>query len=237
MGSYFEQQIGQLRRELTRLRSGIAHAPDVRPNPSRAGLQQRWFPYANGSGETIPAWSCVRITNWDQQNKRFNVAKPDVTGRFFPAAFSYGRDVADTKFGRLTFDLPTWAAYDSAATPAIGQRWGPDDDAFDLVKFSPGFVVLGDPVDDERVLVDWERDLMILGQYQDTGTVAQDASGNVDVYYYSGTTWTSASLVLMQAGSEAAVLNPNGPDITKGNRIAIEWEPNGKKFLAGPLEC
>ncbi len=99
----------------------------------------------NDAGATIPAWGVMRITGVTTVNDawRITVAKPNTA---IQRAYLVNgpTDIATSADGWGTY--LTHAAhvlYDDSETPAIGEEWGPQDDAWTLRKNHWGFVIVG----------------------------------------------------------------------------------------------
>src|SRR3990167_1793536 len=104
--------------------------------------------FGNDCGETLPAYGIARVTSRvaaSGSNPAYHVvAKVDATYRW--QYFVNGPvDITNQLFGWgsfLTGDDDE-VLYDTGATPAVGQRWGPKSGEFKLFQHRPGFHITG----------------------------------------------------------------------------------------------
>lgn len=117
------------------------------------------FDFRNDSGEEVPGFGIVRITETETGGNGQQILvgdKPDGTDGIYyvngPSAVPAG-SAEDPKYGRCF--LPTVAvftAYDDAETPANGEEWGPVSGSWLLTESGSGFNIIGGATDG-RVLV------------------------------------------------------------------------------------
>jgi hypothetical protein len=101
--------------------------------------------FTNVSGEEIPPYAVLKITETDGDNQHaLEADKPDGTTTDGTFRLNMGRLVATGKSGTLRSDgYGMWALYDSGdGTPAPGESWGPGSD-WELHKDASGFVIVG----------------------------------------------------------------------------------------------
>lgn len=111
--------------------------------------------FRNDSGEQIPAFGVIKLIEVATVTDYGSVLladKPDTRGSQFLHYVNGLQPVDDTKLGFCAVPTqPVYAKYDTAATPANGEMWGPNS-SFDLKKDVGGFQVIGG-VTNGRVLV------------------------------------------------------------------------------------
>lgn len=104
--------------------------------------------FFNNCGETYPAWGISRITGRTAASGTVpayrTVAKVDTTYRW-QYFVNGGKDVANQAYGYGSFldDCDGEVLYDTGATPAYGERWGPKSGEFKLFQHRPGFLIMG----------------------------------------------------------------------------------------------
>jgi hypothetical protein len=120
-------------------RQSHQHSPHAGPPTVR---------FKNTASGVVPAWGVMRITT-DGTADYLAAAKPDATYRWI-YLINGSTDVAVDGYGFgsfLTADQFSltrgFALYDTGATPAYGERWGPKADSWLLWQHRPGFFVLG----------------------------------------------------------------------------------------------
>lgn len=109
--------------------------------------------FRNDSGETVPAFGCMRVTNAETDGtlNRYVIviAKPNSTGG--PFVFNGPREVTNGSYGIAYAGIVK--AYFTAGTPVAGQIWGPNsgwvvesggDDAIKVFGPIESTVILGD---------------------------------------------------------------------------------------------
>lgn len=107
--------------------------------------------FRNDSGETIPAYGCMRVINslLDDGQLVFTAGKPNSTVQKIYLV-NGDEDVIASGFGWGTF---LWHAdyvlFNDANTPAYGEQWGPESGSWKIAKDKPGFVTWGHNITDE----------------------------------------------------------------------------------------
>jgi hypothetical protein len=134
------QQLRNLTTRLTAINKGRHHAERFRPPRIR---------FKNESGETAPAWAVMRMTLAPADKDYIPIQKPDATYRWLYLV-NGNRDVAASAYGYghfLTSETFTpkrgRVLYDTGATPAYGEHWGPKSGEWKLFQHRPGFFILG----------------------------------------------------------------------------------------------
>lgn len=171
----------------------------------------------NDAGVTIPAWGVMRITGVETGNDawRIKVGKPNTTlQRVYLVNGS--TDIATSADGWGTY--LTHAAhvlYDDSEAPAIGEEWGPQDDAWTLRKNHWGFVIVGgntgaSPV--KRTVATQYTVNDLIGKSD--GAITIGNTGTVSVWRRNETSdaWEDSTLNLTcRALGKAAVANKYAP--------------------------
>lgn len=199
------------------------------PDPGSWHEQQRWFPVSNDSGEIVPSFGILDITG--TSSDLLVGAKPTAFGATFPIAINGPQPIAVGGVGECTLDFPCWVAFDTGDTPANGEQYGPVSGQFTAKLRSPGFVIIGGQ-DGTNVLVDRAPTMQVLFE-NDSGTVAQDATGTASVFYFSTGTWTE------EADATHNFTFRNGSDTTFNTAIrgAANWEWNSSQWIGFPITC
>lgn len=149
-----EQSADLLRREMAEMRNlaqnlerHLAYliARDRRDDPTPHTQAIR---FKNTAAETMPAWAVFRVTTGGTA-AYLAAAKPDATYRWlYMVNGPYPVAQNGTGMGSFltteAFSLDRgFCLYDTGATPAYGERWGPKDDSWLLWQHRPGFLILG----------------------------------------------------------------------------------------------
>jgi hypothetical protein len=115
------------------------------PQDIRAPIsQQRWIEWKNVGSQEAPGFAALEVTasTLDGVRHYFSAKRP-TEASLKQLAFNSAVPVAAGSYGVLTFDLPTFVLYDSAATPAVGEQWGSQADSFLLKEHNAGVLILG----------------------------------------------------------------------------------------------
>lgn len=109
-------------------------------------VRDRWpIRVKNGSGETIPPFSVLRITGiaFTNNERVYSVAKPDGTYRWrYLVSGPFAIGSSSTNEGLGTFLTQGGLVYCSG-TPALDEEWGPTASQWYLSQYRPGFIVSG----------------------------------------------------------------------------------------------
>lgn len=118
-------------------------------------------PAVNNSGtNVIPSFGLVRVVNTFADGSLV-VDQPDADGQDVYVNGPFPIPVSNSTtgiygYGVVSKAFPIWAAYNNAATPAIGQTWGAANGSYLLTSGKTGFTIQAAPVTTgtARVLVD-----------------------------------------------------------------------------------
>lgn len=101
--------------------------------------------FRNDYSGTVPAWGLMRVTGTTTIQREFfyTTNRPDATYRWLYIV-NGPNDIATGKIGWCTrLFVEGHVLYDTGATPAYGERWGPKADSFLLWQHRPGFFIMG----------------------------------------------------------------------------------------------
>lgn len=146
--------------------------------------------FKNTSDETVPAWAVMQMTTGGTSDY-INIQKQDsnfhglhlVNGGSGVASGAYG--VGHFLTAEVFTPRRQFALYNTAATPAIGQSWGPVEDSWLLHQHGPGFYVIGGTKGSgstARVKVLQVPPAEILVKNNTGGDIAAGATGVCSVY-------------------------------------------------------
>lgn len=175
--------------------------------------------FYNNSSETVPRWGVMRIETQGSTARDGQVLVCNKPNSSYQALYvvNLESDVAPGFPGLCSFLTEAsplgmeghYALYNTAATPAVGQSWGPVNDSWLLHQHGPGFGVLGSQVENEsRVAVLQIPPAEILVKNAGS-SIAAGSSGSVQV-------WGGV------AGSEAN----SGLTVTAYNRTSVAFGNN-----------
>lgn len=195
-------------------------------------LGVRAMSYRNDSGETIPAYSVIKITNTVKQTNGVYLLKgekSDTWGSQYRHYINGPVDIADGDMGVCYVPTsPVWVTYDTGNTPAVGEQWGPTDDSWDISQHVGGFEVVSSEVDDGKVLVVQKPMLRFVGKTD--ASHAKSATGTISI-------WSGATM-----GSESdTTVNKTGvynrfADLDSGKWVICQWvKDDDFELVAG--EC
>jgi hypothetical protein len=111
--------------------------------------QQRWLECQNVDTVECPPWGVLMVTESTTPGAGRNalsVKRPDTTtglGGLATFVLNGPTALAANAYGSCTFDSPAFAVYNTGATPAVGETWGPKPSQFTLEQDYPGFRILG----------------------------------------------------------------------------------------------
>lgn len=165
--------------------------------------------FINAAGEEIPAHAVMRVTTPTTVDgeRIINVAKPDATYRWRYLINSH-EAVATSGYGWGTW---VWDSdkvlYDTAATPAFNERWGPKSGEWKLFQHRPGFILDGRYNSTDGVA--WAMQLppgeVRVKNDDGSGTLAAGGTGRTFGIYggSAGTTDTGLEVTLSNGSSTA----------------------------------
>lgn len=201
----------QQKRELSNLKTRLAALG--RPRQSSRTMVPR-VKFQNTASETAPAWGLMRITTPTSGAEYLSCAKPDSTYRWLymvngpkdvaPSSYGYGHFLtAETFSFRRGYVL-----YDTGATPAYGEEWGPKDDSWLLWQHRPGFLIIGATKGSGSAA-------RLVALQQHPGEILVYNAGSAIAAAGSGT----ATLYGGTSGSESSL----GMTVTVRNRSSTSW--------------
>lgn len=99
------------------------------------------FRWRNTSGETVPAFGCIKLSEYNSEGDYFNAVKPDGDGNLH--FFNGPIPVAANAYGEARI----WGAASvlGKTTAAFGKVVGPVADSWDMTTNGTGFVVFSEP--------------------------------------------------------------------------------------------
>lgn len=181
------------------------------------------IPFRNTSAETIPAYAVMRVTDAIVVDdiKVFTVAKPNTSlGRLYlingPKEVPQYSAGVEPGSGHGSF---LWHAsdvlYDTAATPAYGESWGPQDGTWTLKKWRYGFTIKGGNTGSgataKTIAV---QHFVNEVRGKTSGTISADGgTGTVNVYDGDGTIVTGTTITATNIGDE----------LTNGAEVIVFW--------------
>lgn len=187
--------------------------------------------FRNDSGETIPPYGIIKITNTVKQNGIYLLKgeKPDAWGSQYSHYVNGPAEVADGDEGRCYVPTsPVWAAYDTGDTPAVGEPWGPTSGSWELSQDVGGFEVISSETDDGKVLVIQRPMLTFVGKTD--ASHSKSATGTISIY--AGSTMGSESDTTV---NKTGVYNRYA-DLDSGKWVTCRWVRNDQwELVAG--EC
>lgn len=141
-----QRELSELRQQTSNLQRTVAHL--IARTRTVTCAPPRRIKFRNDSSETAPAWGVMRITGATVKSQ-LTIDKPDATYRWLYLV-NCGTPIPTTKTGFGTFltaehfrFLDNYVLYDTGATPAYGERWGPKSGEWKLFQHRPGFWILG----------------------------------------------------------------------------------------------
>lgn len=161
-------------------------------------VRDRWpIRVKNGSGETIPPFSVLRITSctFTNNEKVYTVAKPNTTfyRRYLVSGpFAIGSGSSDEG---LAGYLSEGGPVQCDATPAIDESWGPKSGQWSLAKWRYGFTIDGGSTtfNSTTVALAVQHQVnLIYGQTQ--GAISKGNAGTIEVFDGNNTIITSTTV-------------------------------------------
>ncbi len=194
-------------------------------------------PFLNDSGETIPAWGVMRITDAaadSNGNWRVKCGKPNTT--FYNCYLVNGaRDVAATggtspSNGSGSFLWHSGQVLcDNTYAPARGEEWGPTSGSWKLVRNRPGFLIDGGPtgttdvyraVAKQRIVCD------LIGK--PSGDMTKGTPSQVTIHMPKASeTAPFSSTDYEDAGYSDIYALPIGSDVTDALFCSLRFEASG----------
>lgn len=197
--------------------------PHYRGRPPRGPADEIYF--LNDASETVPAHGIIRVTGatlLGDQNLLLGDKPSTTLSRLY--LVNDCLDVPQDEIGRAFLSLPKLALYDTAATPAYGEGWGPKPSEWKLFKGYPGFTILGNHASGS-VLAEGGRLDKLLGKTD--AAHAKAASGTVSVYIGTAGSESDSTINVTAYNKFAAVAT------TKW--VWVEWSNNSWYLTAA--EC
>lgn len=189
-------------------------------------VRDRWpLRVKNSSGEIIPPYSVLRVTNWAKSNNEilYTVTKPDSTYRWqylVSGPFSIGLGTSDE--GLASFLGNSSFVYFNSGTPALGESWGPTSSQWYLTQHRPGFIVQGATTETYN-----SKSLLLAVQVIPDEILVKNATGGDYAAAHGGDTYQVWGGV---AGSEA----DTSLTVTAYNKMSIAFKA-GKFGSVGRL--
>lgn len=220
----------RLKNQVENLQRLLLHTPRVAP------AKQQLVRYRNDSGETVPAYGCMKLTGAIRVAGRpvRTITKPDtgfLRGRYL---VNLARRIATGGYG-----YGTWLDEDgevlcdaSANTPTFDQEWGPTPAQWYLTRHRNGFRILGAVTGSgtsARALAQQRIVTEIRGK-PSPSDIAKGATGSVAVWWRNAAsgTWEDSTLSLANVRALAAAL-------TATKYCSLAWDSG--EWIAGPIEC
>lgn len=219
--------IAKLRRTYQRLaRQPINLRKEFLSSDVREGRPDLRIHFRNASGETMPAWACGAVTGLEQFEDRiqYTIAKPSTT--FYRHYIVNGPlDVEDEHFGVAQNTQLVRVLFDTGATPAVGEGWGPINGQWHVKQFYPHTAeVVGAHDDEETLMVLWH----MIDAFEGKTAAAHDKgdTGDIDLYDDAG---NDISVTIEDVMNRYA-------DLLSGKWCAGIWINGTAKLIAGECE-
>lgn len=184
--------------------------------------------FKNDSGETVPAWGVMAVTGIEQYGDRIQyvIDKPDTTFRRMYLVNS-SLDVADAEFGIAQPPGMTRVLYDTGATPAALEGWGPKPASW-LVwqKYPETLLVAGEHDDEETLIGEWHSIDRFFGEA--ANAITKGTSN--DCTPFKGTAGSEST-----AGFDDVTARNAFGDIDAGAKVVVFWF-NGQPYVT-QAEC
>jgi hypothetical protein len=188
-------------------------------------------PFRNDSGEAVPANGLMRVTGMATIGDRavHTTSKPDATYRL---RYLVNGSV-EIAIGARGWGYWLWHAdyvlYDTGATPAYGETWGPEPSSWTIKKDAPGFLIQGGNTGSgatSRTIAIQDVPQHVFGKAD--AAIANAASGTVRIYGGTQGSETDTGLTI------ASCYN-YGPDIADEANVWVGWL-GGKSYVQN-MEC
>lgn len=197
--------------------------PVVIPRP--VGDPIKWKMGYNASGETIPAFSVVRLEQGSVINGVYhmNLTKPSTTfTRFYGITGSQPISAASTG----GYHTESWLCTYDSGTPATGEEWGAKPGQWTLSKGYPGIFEIEGLWDSTNKYVLGQRKAIAHAYGLAQGAIAKNSTSGI-VEVFSGAPGSGASIITSM--TITAVHNP-WEDIADDKRVGVNWR-NGYACL------
>jgi hypothetical protein len=188
-------------------------------------------PFRNDSGEAVPAYALLRVTGMASvEGKNIHtISKPDATYRLRYLV----NGPVEWGIGKQGWGYWLWHAdyvlYDTGATPAYGETWGPEPSSWTIKKDAPGFLIQGGNTGTgatSRTIAIQDVPQHVFGKAD--AAIANAASGTVRIYGGTQGSETDTGLTI------ASCYN-YGPDIADEANVWVGWL-GGKAYVQN-MEC
>lgn len=198
------------------------------------GIQPGKVQFRNGSGETIPPYAVMRVTNTESRMglPLYVVNKPSSSfQRFYLVNGSQRVGDTSTALGYGTWlNDASWVLYDTAdGTPVFGQVWGPVDGSWKLRRHYYGFHILGNTntstSGSERVIALQQMVMNVIGKTD--SSISKGSSGIVSMWKGDRSADTSIDI--------SSVANPFATSIASGKWVRVVWDAETPSATAA--EC
>ena len=193
----------------------------VPPSSGNRSDDLYWFNLKNESGETIPGYSVVRLSDTHTITDgvhAYKGQKPSTTfGRMY--AVTCPTDCAAGRYVMASLSAPIKAKYDSG-TPSPMETWGPKPGQWTICRGYPGFTVLGVADYTNKIAVVVPQSGGLIGKTDETiGAISSNTpgTGTVSIYYRN-----LSSGALTDTTMNAEVYNMAG-EVACGAYMQLKW--------------
>lgn len=188
-------------------------------------------PFRVDATETVPAYGVLRVTGMVEVDGRFihKIEKPSTT--FSRLYLVNGPEDIAYVSGQTGYGWGTWlwhadyVLYNTGATPAFGEFWGPTNATWTITQHRPGFLIMGGNTGTgtaSRTIAIQSVPEIVFGKAD--AAIATGASGTVRVYGGTQGSESDTSLTI------ASCYN-YGPDIADEANVSVGWM-HGKPYVA-----
>lgn len=102
--------------------------------------------FYNASGEAIPPYACMEVTDAQDVTSRYVVEVSKPTGDTNEAGYLFNgpTSIPASKTGMgYTASDPAWSIYDTGSSPVNGEEWGPISGSWEIGPTGLGFIIVG----------------------------------------------------------------------------------------------
>ena len=232
MGGYnfaLLSDLQRVKRALNQLERQYANDRLHRRRPSRSPVRHGMIPIYNGGSDEIPAYGICRILTGapalPNARRATNVGKPDTYGARLDSHLINGPiPISAGEHGWAQPYPPYTVLYDTAATPAFGESWGPINASYKATKRSAGYRVNG-ILSSTNATMHVMPNHFILGKGRLDGDLASGGSATVSVYDENGD--TTYNITVFDA-DEAMIAT--GDELVAGIDIIFGWLPTHREY-------